>query len=219
MIDIHSHILPCVDDGSDGINTSRNLLMQYVSQGIGRAVCTPHQNKTLRRADALKSAFNKLCENVADLPVRLFLGAEILYYTGMARDIASGELLTLGGSKYVLVEFPVAVSGVDLQDAVYELNLSGYVPIVAHVERYFNLGKDDYFSIRDEGALFQVNADSFSYNHVLKKLKYLLKNQLVDFIASDCHDDKRRNADFGCAKKFISKKFPGQYAKFFSDNQ
>ena len=84
MIDIHSHILPCVDDGSDSLETSRKLLLQCVEQGVDRVICTPHQNKITRRAEVLRREFDNLSAAVSDIPVKLYLGAEIAYYSGMA---------------------------------------------------------------------------------------------------------------------------------------
>lgn len=215
MIDIHSHILPCVDDGSDSLETSRKLLLQCVEQGIDRVICTPHQNKITRRAEVLRREFDKLSSAVSDIPVKLYLGAEIAYYSGMAGDIAKGELLTLGGSKYVLVEFSTSVSGEELCDAVYEITIADYVPIIAHIERYVNLTKQDYSSVKQTGALIQVNASSFKNKQTLKKVKYLLKKGLVDFVASDCHNIKYRGVDFTAAKEYVAKKYPEQFDRLF----
>lgn len=217
MIDIHSHLLPCVDDGSDSLETSRSLLSQYVAQGVDRVICTPHQNKKLLRAEVLRREFAKFSQAVQDLPVRLSLGAELLYYRGAVKDLACGEILTLAESEYVLVEFPVMCESSDLLDALYELTVAGYKPIVAHIERYANLSKKDYSAVKEQGALIQVNAHSFKNKYALKLIKYLLKNGQVDFIATDCHDTNRRDADFTAAKEFVEKKFPKQYNKLFND--
>ncbi|MGN0806494.1 MAG: tyrosine-protein phosphatase [Candidatus Coproplasma sp.] len=216
MIDIHSHILPGVDDGSDSLETSKALLSQYAFHGVDCVICTPHQNRLTHSAETLKSKFVKFSEEVADMPVSLYLGAEILYYKDMAKDVASGELLTLGGSKYVLVEFPVTCSGEYLCDAVYELTIADYIPVIAHIERYVGISKKDCFAVRDAGALIQVNASAFNNKGALKQIKFLLKNGLVDFIASDCHDAKYRNVDFTAAKALVGKKFPKQYDKLFN---
>ncbi|MGN0804879.1 MAG: tyrosine-protein phosphatase [Candidatus Coproplasma sp.] len=216
MIDIHSHILPGVDDGADSLETSRKLLLQYASQGVDCVICTSHQNKMLLRTDILRCEFNKFLQEVSDIPVRLYLGAEILYYTGMVKDLQEGKLLTLGGSKYVLIEFPVHCNAGDICDAVYELVIAKYVPIIAHIERYVNLTKQDYLKIKNEGALIQINANSVKGKYTAKVAKYLLKKGLVDFISSDCHDVKFRNADFTLIKEYVRKKFPKQYDKLFN---
>lgn len=215
MIDIHSHILPCVDDGADSLETSRKLLLQYASQGVDCVICTPHQNKMTFRTDILRCEFDKFLQAVSDIPVRLYLGAEILYYTGMVKDLQKGKLLTMGGSKYVLVEFPVICKAEEICDAVYELVMAKYVPIIAHIERYVNLTKQDYSAIKNEGALIQINANALKGRLSAKVVKYLLKKGLVDFISSDCHDLKFRNADFTLVKEYVKKKFTKQYEKFF----
>ena len=216
MIDIHSHILWGVDDGADSQLTSQTLLSQYVEQGVDCVICTPHQNKMMRRADILRREFALFKEKVKSQAVSFYLGAEILYYEGMVRDIAKGELLTLGGTNYVLVEFPVGCSGEQVCDAVYELTIANYKPIVAHIERYVNLTKNDFEDVREMGALIQINASAFNDKGRIKTAKYLLKKELVDFIASDCHDVKYRNVDFTSAKEFVKKKFPKQYDKLFN---
>lgn len=216
MIDIHSHILWGVDDGADSELTSQTLLSQYVEQGVGYVICTPHQNKMLHRTETLRCEFANFKEKVKDVPVNFYLGAEVLYYEGMAKDIAKGELLTLGGTDYVLVEFPVSCNGEYVCDAVYELTIAGYLPIVAHIERYVNLTKKDYSAVKEAGALIQINASVFNHKITVKTAKYLLKKELVDFIASDCHDAKYRNVNFTSAREFVKKKFPGQYDKLFN---
>ncbi|MGN1373586.1 MAG: tyrosine-protein phosphatase [Candidatus Coproplasma sp.] len=216
MIDIHSHILWGVDDGADSESTSKALLSQYVEQGVDCVICTPHQNKMMRRTETLRCEFARFQEMAKDYPISFYLGAEILYYEGMAKDIAKGELLTLGGTDYVLVEFPVSCSGEDVCDAVYELTIAKYKPIVAHIERYVNLTKSDFSDVSEAGALIQINASSFNHNSTLKTANHLLKKGLVDFIASDCHDAHRRNVDFTTAKEFVKKKFPKQYDKLFN---
>lgn len=219
MIDIHSHILWGVDDGADSASTSQTLLSQYVEQGVDCVICTPHQNRILHRTEILRCEFAKFAKEASDFPVRLYLGAEILYYPGMVNDLAKGELLTLGGSEYVLVEFPVYQDAEGIYDAIYELSIAKYVPIIAHIERYYNLNKKDYFAVKEEGALVQINADVFNYKSTAKIAKYLLKNGLVDFIASDCHDANHRNVKFTTAREYVKRKFPKQYSKLFGNGE
>lgn len=171
----------------------------------------------MTRARELERVFGEFKENVRDLPVKLFLGAEIYYYPEMIRGLDDGTLLTLDGSKYVLVEFSTRQK-TDVADAVYELALAGYRPIVAHAERYDYLRKDDFFAIKENGGLIQINADSVRYSYERRLLKYLLKNDLVDCIASDCHDDVRRKVDFGPVKDYVGRRFPARRRVFPDEN-
>lgn len=217
MIDIHSHILPEVDDGSDSLETSLTLVKSYAEQGIDTVICTPHQNKGQICTEELKQAYNKLVEAAKGYNVKFLLGAEIYYYPEMVHDLSSGKLLTLNGTNKVLVEFSTTLPTDIAGDVVYELKLAGYTPIIAHIERYGYLTDEDYFSIKDNGGLIQINAGSVAYKNYLKRLKFLLKNDLVDFVASDCHDTKDRNVDFTAIKKLVKKKFPNCYNKLFEE--
>lgn len=216
MIDVHSHILWGVDDGADSASVSQELLSQYVEQGVDCVICTPHQNKMLHRTDILRCEFAVFKERFKGEPVTFHLGAEILYYEDMAKDILKGELLTLGDTNYVLVEFFESCSAETVFDAVYELTIAKYVPIIAHIERYVNLTKKDYSSIKGLGALIQINASVLRCKRTTKIARYLLKKGLVDFVASDCHDVSHRNVDFREIKGFVKKKYPSQYEKLFN---
>lgn len=218
MTDIHSHILYGVDDGAVTLKESLALLMQCAEQGVDGVICTPHQSGSERRTKLIKDRFAQLCKAAEALPVRLYLGAEIYYYDGMKEALRAGELLTLGGSAYVLVEFSLYGGMTDIPDAVYELSIMGYRPIVAHAERYGYLSREDFFNIRENGGLIQVNAHAFSQRPCRKLLKFLLRNDMLDFVASDCHRAEGRNVDFTAAKAYVRKRFPNQYEKLFGDN-
>lgn len=217
MTDIHSHVLPNVDDGSRSIAMSRRMLGQYLEQGFHNVICTPHQNKELRRAQALKGVFADFCDAVSDLQINLYLGAEIYYYDDMLRDLQRGELLTLNGSQYVLVEFSTRQE-TDIAEVVYDLSVAGYIPVVAHIERYFYLNRNDYFRIKENGGLIQINSQIFKRDRQKKTGKFLCKNGLVDFIATDCHDDEIRKVDFQSVCKYVEKKYPAMYEKVLPNN-
>lgn len=218
MIDIHSHILPGVDDGSRSLEMTKNLLALYREEGVSAVVCTPHQSRELRRAEQLKAQFALLEEKVKDCGVKLYLGAEIYYYDGMLDDLNSGELLTLNGTKYVLVEFSTRNEMAYIPDVVYELSVAGYKPIVAHIERYGYLSLDGWREVKSNSGLIQVNASIFTKKECAKLVKKFMKADLVDFIASDCHNEGSRSVNFSAAKAYVAKKFSERYDKYFGDN-
>lgn len=217
MIDIHSHILPGVDDGAEDLGVARAMAERYREAGVEEVICTPHQNAEHRDAARLKEAFASFSEAMRDLPVSFYLGAEIYYYPGMAEDLAAGKLLTLNGSRAVLVEFSTREETA-IADAVFDLAAAGFRPVVAHIERYWYLKKDDYFLIRESGGMIQLNAGAFAHEHAVKTAKFLLKERLVDAIASDAHDDRSRSVDFEAAQKFVKRKFPRLYDSLFENN-
>lgn len=208
MIDIHSHMLPGVDDGSPSLAVTKNILARYVEEGVDKVICTPHQNSALLRPALLKERFAELQGNVAEFPVGLYLGAELYYCENIVDLLASGRFLTLAGTKYVLVEFSTRHEMVYIPDAVYELSVAGYVPIVAHIERYPYFPLKQWAEVRENGGLIQLNASCFAKKENLGLAKKALKGGLVDFIASDAHGDVHRRVDFSAAKSFVNKKFP-----------
>ena len=215
MFDIHTHILYGVDDGSKDIETSRYLLNQAKDNGITKILLTPHQNEELKRSDELIERFNEFKEVFKSYDIDFYLGSEIYYYSGMIDDLDKNILLTLNNTKYVLVEFSTRME-TDIPGIIYDLNVRGYKPIVAHIERYRYLELKDYDEIKAAGALIQVNSKSFLNKGYKKQLKYLLKNHLVDFISSDCHNETR-DLDFSEAKKIICKKYKEEYSILFEN--
>lgn len=211
MIDIHTHILP-VDDGAKDFNDSLELINQEIKEGIKTVVLTPHMNYLYNDVDKIKEAYEVL--KAHNLNINLLLGSEIRYYDNMVSDLNKGLLLTINNTKYVLVEFSLKNKD-NITDGIYELIVSGYKPIVAHIERYSYLTKEEIIEIKRMGALIQVNAKSFEKKDYKKVLHFLLKNNYVDFVASDCHDVVYRNVDFNFAKEIVKKKYPNLYTKLF----
>ena len=201
MIDIHTHILP-VDDGAKDFNDSLELINQEIKEGIKTVVLTPHMNYLYNDVVKIKEAYEILKSH--NLNINLLLGSEIRYYDNMVSDLNKGLLLTINNTKYVLVEFSLKNKD-NITDGIYELIVSGYKPIVAHIERYSYLTKEEIIEIKRMGALIQVNAKSFEKKDYKKVLHFLLKNNYVDFVASDCHDVVYRNVDFNFAKEIVKK--------------
>ena len=208
MIDIHTHILPHVDDGSDSIDTSLYLLNQEIKEGINKVILTPHQNKQNLDKKGLIEKYNEFKEKVKDLPIELYLGSEVYYYSGLKEDLKDGKILTLMDSKYFSVEFSTRIE-YNIKDILYDFTVLGFKPIIAHIERYDYLSKEDYEEI-SKYALIQVNASSFFNKNYKKICMYLLKNNLIDFIASDCHD-RFRDVSFTKTIKLIKKKNKESY--------
>lgn len=217
MIDIHTHLLPEVDDGSKSLAMSKKMLEAYAKYGIDQVVLTPHQNKNHQNKEELKAKFIEFCEYFKDSNIKFYLGSEIYYYEDLVNDLKQNKHLTINDSKYVLVEFST-ISETKIADFVYDLVVLGFKPIIAHIERYEYLSKKDYLEIKQNGALIQVNSKSFEKKDYLKRLKFLLKNNLIDFIASDCHNDEKRNVNFDAAMKIIQKKYCNQYEKLFNNH-
>ena len=214
MIDIHNHILYGVDDGSKDLDMSLAMLKEEMEQGVTTIYLTPHQNQQTLTGPLLKERYQSFLEELKEkgIDMDLRLGAEIYYYPGLKQDLLSGKALTMDESKYVLVEFSTRTE-TNVSEIVYELVMAGFTPIIAHIERYPYLKKEDYFDIKEAGGLIQINSGSFSHFSSRGLIKYLLKNDLVDYVATDAHDNSRRKVDFSFVHSYIKKKYPELYTK------
>lgn len=192
MIDIHSHLLPGVDDGSPSVEVSVGVLERFAAQGVELLVCTPHlsaSNAATVAHEEYAAVFEQLCAAAPALP-KLALGWEIML------DVPGANLtapyLSLGDSRAVLVEF--ARTGVPARaaDELFRLRMSGVVPVLAHPERYWGCTVDQVRAWRQAGAVIQTDALMLLGSGPMAKLaKDLLEEGLVDCIASDNHGDSR----------------------------
>lgn len=199
MIDIHTHILPGVDDGSSSIAESLNLIRQGMREGIRGAVCTSHVLDRLDgKAEArLNGGFLDLKQAVAEKgwDFSLWLGAEI--HVQSLFDIRSPLATINGQGRYCLIELPLGDIPARLGDLLFQFSLKGVVPILAHPERnrmiWNNPGILRELLARD--TLVQINSGSLTgdFGRKTRRLaRSLVRNGMVHFVASDCHDVRSR---------------------------
>lgn len=191
MIDIHTHILPNVDDGSKDLETSILMIEREIEQGVTDIVLTPHVQSTVTKANTAKRKrqFELLKEEVSKrgLQVNLHLGAEIMYHSHIDTNY---EKYKFGKNNYVLIEFSTKAE-TPIEDICYDVMAMGYQVIVAHVERYNYLKIEDIKKIKQTGALIQTNASAILNVDKLankKTVKKLIKENLIDIIATDTHN-------------------------------
>lgn len=220
MIDIHSHILHSVDDGSRNLEQSLAMLKEEENQGVTDVVLTPHYRVDyLPKSDDIRLKFDELkkCAEQSGISVNLYFGQEIFSFEGVEDALKDGKVLTMNGSKYVLVEFsPKRVY--DIPETVYMLVKNGYIPIVAHIGRYFYANIETAREIKELGGLIQINASSICGSSAYKRKAFaLIRAGLVDFVASDVHYN-RKNYMLKAYKK-VEKKFGKETAdKLFTEN-
>jgi len=198
MIDIHSHIIPKIDDGSDCVASSIEMLKEAEAFGITDIIATPHycpNRGYVKSASDIIFAFEELQTEAkkANIPLNLYLGEEIYCsdYDDIVSKLDSGELLTLNGTEYVLLEYGVKMAPKNLLENIYNLNVHGYKPIIAHIERYSWMSFDMAYALKDEGCILQVNASSFGTIKYKRLCKQLQKNGLIDIVASDIHNGRK----------------------------
>ena len=192
MIDMHSHLLPGVDDGSRSFETSVAVLTKFAEQGVECVVLTPHLNVSRVNEAPYERHLEILDELRSKAPSvpELKLGWEIML-DEPGRDLRSPRL-SLGGSNAVLVEFPL--SGVPAQggEELYRIRSSGVVPVLAHPERYWGCSVAKVEHWKKAGAVIQMDtAGLLGKGRIAKVSRELLENGLVDLFASDNHGDSR----------------------------
>ncbi len=214
MIDIHCHLLYGVDDGADTLQTSVAMLEDAASQGVSDIVLTPHYRRGMFPYDKYTILFNfeKLSKAAEKTDIRLYLGCEFHVNADMIEYLRSGRTLTMADSDYVLTEYSYDSSYHHIQNTLDELLSNGYIPIVAHAERYEAVEKDPLVlaRFRQMGAVIQINANSIlgiDGGAIKRVCKKILKKGLADIVASDSHDMKSRSNNMRECMKYVSKKY------------
>lgn len=201
IIDIHSHLLPGVDDGASSIDESVKMIEIYIENGYDGAILTPHfRDKYRKNKSELEIAFNELKNELRlrHIEFELYLGNEIYADECTVKNVKSGNICTMANSRYVLLEFPFHSEPAYANDLIFELRAGGYIPIVAHVERYSYIHRNVkiLYGWIENGALVQVNIDSFCRSkneQTYKAAVHLLKSNVIDFIATDSHSSTWRS--------------------------
>lgn len=196
MIDIHSHLLPGVDDGSPSVEVSVAVLNQFAADGVDQLICTPH----LKASDAAVVPDALYAERFAILaaaaPARpaLLRGWEIML--DMPGIDLRAPFLGLGGSDAVLVEFPHSGVPTGATAELFRLRMSGLTPVLAHPERYAGCTPDLVREWRQIGVVMQIDALALTARGPMGLLaRAMLAEGLADCLASDNHGDRRSLAD------------------------
>ena len=215
MIDIHSHVLYGVDDGAPDQNTSLELLRMAAQKGTTDLICTPHvleAGKGLPWADI--TAKTQELQQLATrdgLKLKLYPGAELEFNWDLRELLQKGSRdYCLAGSRYVLIELPAATVPNHMSDFLYDLEVKGFVPVIAHAERHQALMHQPERLLRwlKNGALIQSNAGSFTGlfgEHVQASARMLLRNNIISFLGSDAHRVEKRNTDLTGAAAEITR--------------
>lgn len=221
FVDIHTHILPGVDDGAQDLSQSLELLRRAYGQGTRALVLTPHYRGRYRNnvAPKLSKLFEELSLRAKQAcpELQLYLGCEVGYELDVGEKLAEGTVLSMNGTQYVLLEFQSASFRSRILDGVLEVLNFGYVPIIAHAERYDAFREHPSLAreVAELGALIQINADSVLGKCGFGVMRYchkLLKAHLVHFVATDAHDQKDRKPELLPCYRKIRKRYGQPYA-------
>lgn len=192
MIDIHAHILPGVDDGARSMEEACELVKMLVDAGFTSIIATPHYSRR-RGTEGYDTVFRELKEKLQiECPeFRLYLGHETYYHEELAERLKEGNAYTLAGSRYVLVEFDNGVSFQTIRRAIRRLITTGYLPILAHMERYHCLREKKYLDeVLSSGCYLQMNYESLEGHWFQSEVRWcrnLVKEGHIDFLGTDVH--------------------------------
>lgn len=227
MIDIHCHIIPGVDDGAENMDESIKMAKAAARQGIRTLIATPHHQNGAHcneRAEII-TALNQLNERIAkeEIPLKILPGQEIRMYGEIINDIDNNKILPLNNTQYMLIELPFGYVPNYTEHLLYQIQLKGYTPIIAHPERNRQLVEDPdiLYELVCKGVVTQVTAGSL-LGHYGKKAetfsKQLLEANLTHFIASDAHNTDRRPFTLEAAYAKIEKQFGIDWVYLLKEN-
>ena len=228
FVDIHCHILPGVDDGSQTPEETKAMLQKAWDEGIQIMVATPHYHKQRGKNDIelIKKQLlltRKLAKEVHP-KMQICLGMEIYYGEDVPELLKERRVVSIRKSRYILVEFSPGDEFQYILNAVRKLQMSGHTVIIAHIERYNCLRKDisNVEYLREMGAYLQVNTGSItgSYGRSVNKfLREVLKAHLVQLVGTDAHGSERRTPKMQEAYKEVVKRCGEEYAdQIFGQN-
>ena len=213
MVDLHSHILPQVDDGSRSVEETMQMLSLLASQGVETVVATPH---FYAWKDTLEAFLSRRQKAYAQLPQddslpKVCLGAEVTYFNGISRSTEIAQL-QLGQTKLLLIEMPFDHWNDKMVQEICDIPAQiGLQPVLAHVDRYRHRNQMRKYAQRllSSGVYFQCNADAFTQG---AKSRWALKQIAlgnIHFLGSDCHNLTDRPPLLQEATEKIRKKLSG----------
>ncbi len=224
MIDMHSHVLPEMDDGAKDVETSLEMLKMAKAQGVDICVATPHctvnsPEGVERFVARRKASYDKLMEaiggNAGEYP-EIRLGAEV-YLNGDFSEFDNLLDICYEGTNYMLIEFSGNSYDSEMSDWVYNISTRGIRPVIAHIDRFppYKEMMDDLMCI--ENIIFQVNATRFLTIQDRFVLRSIFKRHDRFIASSDMHNLEGRRCNLGDAFKACKKKFPKMCDMLFHD--
>lgn len=222
MTDLHSHILPNIDDGSESVEQSIEMLKLLSDQGISRVVATPHfyadkmtVEEFLQNRKKALSLLSK--ERKSDSP-KIVLGAEVSYYEGISH-LENLNRLLIEDSQILLLEMPFTKWSKFTVSELLGLSANGrFTVVIAHIDRYLRFIDRQLINLLiQNGLLFQVNAEAFKGYFSRKKVLKLFIDGAIHFIGTDSHNTTNRKPNYDIAKNAIIKKFGSEFFEGFVD--
>lgn len=220
VIDIHSHIIPGVDDGSKDMNMTRDMLRLAWKEGIRVIVATPHYkcDGMCKKSFEFREYYEKVCQEARKIhpDFAVFLGNELMDSHSLCEELEAGKALTMAGSNYVLLEFAPSVDACTMKHSLQRMQMHGYWPVIAHAERYecMRSSLELTETLVAMGCYIQVNAGSIMGKNgfrVKGYVKKILSRELVHFLGTDAHDMEKRKPEIQRSAACISDRYGAEY--------
>ncbi|MDR0138865.1 CpsB/CapC family capsule biosynthesis tyrosine phosphatase [Metabacillus idriensis] len=227
MIDIHCHILPGVDDGAADLNESLEMAKAAYNEGIKTIIATPHHQNG--RYENNKATVNKGIEvlrdalDQANIPLTILPGQEVRMYGEILQDYDSNLILPLNQANYILIEFPSNHVPRYAEQMLFDLQMKGLTPIIAHPERNAEIIEHPaiLYNLIKKGACSQITAASLTgeFGKKIKKFSHqLIEANLTHFIASDAHNTSNRSFKWSQAMNVLKKEYGRGSQYYFLEN-
>ncbi|MDG5789295.1 tyrosine protein phosphatase [Evansella sp. AB-P1] len=227
MIDLHCHILPNVDDGSQSVEDTLNMATVAVEEGITTIVATPHHKNgryenNKATIETRVNEVNKLLKK-NNIDVNVLVGQECRLYGEVLQDYEAGKIATLANSNYLFIEFPSNHVPKYTKDLFYDIQLSGLTPIIVHPERNSELMErpEKLYEFVKNGALTQITAGSVigGFGKKIKSFtEEIIEANLSHFLASDAHNTTNRTFHLKAAYDTIHQEYGEAMVYFYSEN-
>ena len=197
--DLHSHLIPGIDDGSPDMETTILLLKKFIDLGYQKVITTPHiMSDYYRNTPEIINKGLDLVRKEIDaqkLPIEIDAAAEYNLEPNFVSLLKEKNILSFGSQNYVLFELSFFEEPPDLSETIWLMRDQGYTPVLAHVERYayWHLDTDKYEEMLNRGVKLQLNIGSVTgaYGPEVKRIaNQLIKDNIIDFIGSDCHHEQ-----------------------------
>lgn len=224
MIDIHTHILPGLDDGARNMEDSLDMAQLALRSGVHTLIATSHANtggffreyhidEYLRRLDEFRNALKE-----EDMPLRVLSGMEIYMTNEVPEMIKEGRLLSLNHTNYFLMEFSFGIEAEEMDEMLDDVMDLGVIPVIAHPERYHCVQESarGIFEWMQRGCLTQVNRGSIfgKFGTEVKRcVDHLLQRNMVTCIASDAHKPYERTTYMADIKEYMENEYSFEYSK------
>lgn len=214
MIDVHSHILPSIDDGAEDMEEAIEMARIYVKNGVDKVISTPHfiEGAYDSRREKNLALLSRLNESLSEegLNLKVYIGNEIYISPDVYKYIREGRVSSLNSSRYLLLELPMFDIPLYVENLIYELLLKGYIPIIAHPERNAKIIEDPniLYNFIKKGALAQLNLPSLEgkYGDKIKTTgEILLKHNMIHFVGTDAHSPRRRSPNIEKSLEVLKK--------------